>query len=247
MQETDLTVAAEKARILIVDDHPLVRAGLRALIGGESDLEVCGEAEGIAQTLTLAQATGPRVVIIDLSLSDGSGLELIKRLHRRHPELLILVCSMHEESLFAERALRAGARGYVNKHEATDRVVEAIRQVLSGGVYLSPTMTQRLLLGVTGGTGSARTDDWPPLADLSDRELEVFGLIGAGLGTTQIAERLCLSVKTVETHREKLKRKLNLVSGAELARRAVQWQLEQAASAGRPDPKHSLGKGQECP
>jgi DNA-binding NarL/FixJ family response regulator len=232
MQETDLAVAPEKTRILVVDDHPLVRAGLKALIGGEPDLEVCAEAEGIVQALTLAQATDPQVVIIDLSLSDGSGLDLIKRLHRRHPELLILVCSMHEESLFAERALRAGARGYVNKHEATDRVVEAIRQVLGGGVYLSPTMTQRLLLGVAGGT---QTEGAPHLADLSDRELEIFGLIGAGLGTTQIAERLCLSVKTVETHREKLKRKLNLASGAELARRAVQWQLEQGTAAGGGD------------
>jgi DNA-binding NarL/FixJ family response regulator len=206
------------ARILIVDDHPLVRAGLKALIGNERDLCVCAEAAGFADALALADQQVPDLAIVDLSLTEGSGLELVKRLHARRPEIRLLVCSMHDEYLFAERVLKAGARGYIGKQEATDHVVEAIRQVLGGSVYLSPAMTQRMLLGMTG-TRPATADD------LTDREL--LSLIGKGHGTARIAEQLHLSVKTVENHREKIKRKLNLASGSELTRYAVQWALEQ--------------------
>lgn len=207
-----------KARILIVDDHPLVRAGFRALIGEEPDLEVCGEAEGFAEALERADETAPDVIVVDLSLDDGSGLELIKRLHARHPEVRLLACSMHDESLFADRVLKAGGRGYVNKHEATDHVVGAVREVLAGGIYLSSTMTERVRQR-TPADGPASVEA------LTDRELEVFSLIGQGLGTAQVAAQLHLSVKTVETHREKIKRKLGLASGSELARYAAQWAL----------------------
>ncbi|RCX26062.1 response regulator transcription factor [Thioalbus denitrificans] len=207
------------SRILLIDDHPLVRAGLRALIDHEHDLAVCGEAAGSGEALKLADDLAPDVAIVDLSLTEGSGLELIKRLHARHPATLLLVCSMHDESLFAERALKAGARGYINKQEATNNVVDAVHRVLEGGIYLSATMTQRMRQAGNAGRQAS-------VGDLTDRELEVFGLIGEGLATSRIAEQLHLSIKTVESHREKIKKKLNLATGSELARYAVQWTLE---------------------
>jgi DNA-binding NarL/FixJ family response regulator len=221
MSKNGLALTRDKARILIVDDHPLVRAGFEALIGGEPDLEVCGEAEGYAEALRLADELEPDAAIVDLSLADGSGLELVKRLHARHPTTRLLVCSMHDESLFAARVLKAGARGYVNKQEATGHVVQAVREVLDGGIYLSPAMTERVRQRTTADAPTS-------VEGLTDRELEVFSLIGKGVGTAQIATQLHLSVKTVETHREKIKRKLNLASGSELARYAVQWVLEQS-------------------
>lgn len=211
--------ARGKSRILIVDDHPLVRAGLRMLIDNEPDLSVCGEAAGSREALELTDNLAPHVIIIDLSLTEGSGLELIKRLHARHPTTRLLVCSMHDESLYAERVMKAGASGYIHKQEATDNVVGAVRRVLSGGSYLSAAMILRTLQ-----TGSGR--EQASVENLTDRELEVFGLIGQGFATSRIAEQLNLSVKTVESHREKIKKKLNLASGSELARYAVQWTLE---------------------
>jgi len=213
-----------KRRILIVDDHPLVRAGIAALIGNEPDLMVCGETAVFSEALQLARGTEPDLAIVDLSLADGSGLELVKRLKGCEPDVQILVCSMHEESLFAQRVLNAGAMGYINKQEATSHVIEAIRRVLDGKVYLSERMTERVLYGLAGGgaLGGAAS-----IRNLTDRELEVLSLIGRGLVTSEIAEQLHLSVKTVETHREKIKKKLNLSSGGELTRYAVQWVLEQ--------------------
>ena len=208
------------AKVLIVDDHPLVRVGLKTLISRESDLVVCGEAAGFHEALRLAQEMTPDVAIVDIALADGSGLALIKRLHARFPDLRLLVCSMHDESLFAPRVIKAGAHGYVGKQEASENVVEAVRRVVAGKVYLSDTMTQHMLQGLSRGS---------PLSvdDLTDREIEVLSLIGHGLKTTQIAEQLHLSVKTVETHKEKIKRKLNLSSGVELTRYAAQWVFDE--------------------
>lgn len=218
MGTSQTTVRNHTVRILIVDDHPLVRAGFKALIGNEPDLQVCGEAASFGEAMQLVEEASPNLVIVDLSLASGSGLELIKRLRARYPAIRQLVCSMHDESLFAERVLKAGANGYINKQEVTDHVVEAIRLVMDGGTYLSTHLTQRMLQSMTGGRPSS-------VVDLTDRELEVFSLIGQGIGTSQIAEQLHLSVKTVETHREKIKKKLNLASASELARYAVQWSL----------------------
>ena len=213
-----------QSRILLVDDHPLVRTGLRSLIEEEPDLTVCAEAGSLRDASAAARDASPELAIIDISLEDGSGIELIKRLKAQAPELKMLVASVHDEALFAERAINAGAQGYVNKHQNIEQILAAIRTVLAGRVYLSDTMVERVISGFAkkkeAGTSS--------VADLSDRELEVFGLIGQGLSTSQIAERLHLSVKTVETHRDKIKRKLQLTSGPDLVRHAVQWHFEQA-------------------
>jgi DNA-binding NarL/FixJ family response regulator len=216
---------AGKRCILVVDDHPLVRAGVCALIHGEPDLAVCGEAGTASEALALFRRTTPDVVIVDLALPDGSGLDLVKRLAGAENPPRILVCSMHEESLFAERALKAGAHGYINKQEATSHVISAIRRILSGQIYLSAHMTEVTLQRLAGG--KAGSEVTASVQNLSNRELEVFRLTGQCLSSSQIAEHLHLSVKTVETHRANIKRKLNLKSGNELTRYAVQWILEQ--------------------
>ncbi|NKN31998.1 response regulator transcription factor [Marichromatium bheemlicum] len=210
-------------RILIVDDHPLVRAGLASLIAAEPDLEVCGEAETLREGLRLVRELTPDLTIVDLSLEDGNGLELIKRLKVHDAEIRILVCSVHEEALFAERAISAGALGYINKHKGIDEVIAAVRQTLAGRIYLSADMQQRFVEGFAQKRAPAQS----PVELLTDRELQVFILIGEGVSNARMAERLHLSVKTIETHREKIKRKLQLSSAAELVRYAVQWQLEQ--------------------
>jgi DNA-binding NarL/FixJ family response regulator len=223
----ELTMTADQPtvhRILVVEDHPVVRAGLRELIDAEPDLHICAESGTVTDALKLARQEQPELAIIDLSLPDGSGIDLIKRLKVLLPELRMLVCSMHDESLFAERAINVGAHGYVSKQASTEQVLEAIRKVLGGGTYLSAEMVQRVINGFAKqkeGAGSS-------IEDLSNRELEVFDLIGQGLATSKIATRLNLSVKTVETHREKIKRKLQLSTAGELVRRAVQWRMEQA-------------------
>jgi len=211
-------------RLLLVDDHPLVRFGLSRLIDDEPDLEICGETGKISEALELARTREPDLVIVDLSLSDGNGLDLVKRLHAHYDTIKMLVCSMHDESLFSQRAITAGARGYINKQEATTHIVDAIRHVLSGRVWLSQQMTERLLMGMVDGQSELKV---ATIDCLSDRELEVFGLIGRGMGPSQIAEQLHLSVKTIESHREKIKKKLNLRTGSELARWAIQWTLDQ--------------------
>lgn len=210
-------------RVLIVDDHPLVRTGFAQLISDEVDLEVCGEAADETEALQLVAANRPDLVIVDLSLAGGSGLNLIERIKAHHPSVCMLVASMHDESLFAERVLSAGALGYINKQEAPSNIIRAIQTVLSGKVYVSDEMTARLLGGLAGGKLEAKQS---PLQRLSNRELEVFELIGRGITTGKIAEHLQLSIKTIETHRENIKKKLGLASGPELTRRAMHWLME---------------------
>ncbi len=209
-------------RILIVDDHPIVRRGFRELVAHEPDLLVCGEAEDAPQALQQIEATRPDVVVIDLTLKSGHGLELIQEIKARDGRIKMLVSSMHDESLFAERALRAGASGYVSKQESADKIIDAVRRVLRGEIYLSPRMANRLLHRVASGEPLGKN----PIESLSDRELEVFEMIGQGLTTKQVAGKLELSPKTVETHREKIKTKLRLRNSIELSRHATQWVLE---------------------
>ena len=210
--------------VLIVDDHPLVRAGLRQLITDEPDFEVYGETGSVWEAVRMVKQSPPDLAIVDISLADGSGLDLIKRIRAAAPSVRILVASMHDESVFAERAVRAGAMGYVNKQEVAENVIKAVRRILEGKLYLSPRMTDQVLLkSITGGQ---QNEEGSSLNRLSDREMEVFDLIGRGLGTSQIAARLSLSIKTIETHRAHIKKKLHLQSANELTMRAVQWALE---------------------
>lgn len=213
---------SRKARVFLVDDHPIMRLGLAEVINSEADLEVCGEAGTMTEALTRIGATLPDVAVIDLALEEGTGWDLIAQLGSKHPEVKMLVSSMYEESLFAERALRAGAMGFVNKRDALDRLVDALREVLAGRVFFSPEVANRLLRSVAAG--DARQRD--PIESLSARELEVLEWLGQGLTTQQIARKLQLSPKTIESHREKLKMKLNLHNSAQLQQRAVQWVLE---------------------
>jgi len=216
-----------RTRVMLVEDHPLSRLALAELVDRETDLEVCAEASGAAEALQQMGETRPAVVVLDLSLSEGSGLDLIKQIHAHDPEARMLVVSMHDETLFAERALQAGAMGYVRKQEAIDQVVEAVRKVQRGQIHLSGVMAERVLQrALRGEEETARPAS--PVARLSDRELQVYQLIGEGLSTRQIAERLHLSPKTVDTHREHLKRKLKLQTLNQLVRHAAQWVMEQA-------------------
>jgi DNA-binding NarL/FixJ family response regulator len=213
-----------RTRILIVDDHPVVRHGLRELISAESDLEVCGEAGGEAEAVSRIDETQPDLVLVDVSLSEGSGLGLLKRMQMREEGVKLLVVSMHDEQLLAERCIEAGAVGFVNKQEATELLVEAIRRALAGKIYLSPAMTQRLLDQKAAAGRGSRTGG---IEALSDRELEVFEMISQGLSTREIANQLHLSIKTVESHRENIKRKLALPSSLALIRQAMEWRLLQ--------------------
>lgn len=212
------------ARILIVDDHPAVREALAFRIGRQRDLEVCGEAAGMSDALRLLADTQPDAAVIDISLKNGNGLDLIKRIKDRNDRVAILVWSMHGESLYAERALRAGALGYISKDQATDQIVEAIRRVLEGKVWLSEAMAELLLHRAVGARSQAVLP--AQVHALADRELEVFFLIGQGVKTADIAERLHLSIKTVETYRDRIRQKLVLSDGTELAHYATQWVLE---------------------
>jgi len=212
-----------KKRIVVVDDHPIVRQGFVLLINQEADLEVVGQAEDPSAALTIISATKPDLVLVDLSLKNGDGLEMIKDLSRLYPKLLMLAVSLHDENVYAERALRAGAKGYIMKSEATDSVMIAIRQVLSGGFFLSAKMNERLL---TRLTTAGKQDTIDPMARLSDREFEVFQLIGQGYDTRLIAESLCLSIKTIETYKSHLKTKLDLKNSTELMQRAVEWSVK---------------------
>lgn len=214
----------KKSRIMIVDDHPVVQMALEGLINGTDDLEVCGQAENAADALSIAEDVHPDLLIVDLVLEDGSsGLQLIKRLKAKSSSYRFLVVSMREEELFAERALKAGALGYINKRELTDRILDAVRKVLDGKVYLSQHMTERLLQGMVAGQAPSTVSS---ISSLSDRELEVFDMIGQGISSSQIAERLNLSIKTIETHREKIKKKLGVDSTGELNRIAMKWNID---------------------
>lgn len=213
-------VQPAKSRVLIVDDHPMVRDWLGILIGKQTDLTVCGEAASASEAMQLVAAQKPDIAIVDLSLEGKSGLELIKDLKALHPNLPILVLSMHDESLYAERVLRAGARGYVAKREATDKVMVAIRRILGGDIYVSDSLSAKIVRqAITGGESTAAS----PLSRLSDRELEVFQFIGRGKSTRQIAEVLNLDVKTIESYRTRVREKLGLESSRELLQHAIQW------------------------
>ncbi|MBN1476461.1 response regulator transcription factor [Candidatus Sumerlaeota bacterium] len=212
--------AQRPARVLIIDDHPLVRAGLAQMLRIEPDLRICGEAEDAASGLSAIEEMKPDIVILDISLRGVSGLDLLKDLRARGIEVPILVLSMHEESLYAERVLRAGAKGYLMKQAAPETVLEAIRCVLGGEIYLSEEMKAKALRRYARGTSDCGV---PSVNSLSDRELEVFTLIGRGQGTRQIAETLHLSIKTVEAHRERIKQKLDLTSATELLQHATIW------------------------
>ncbi len=219
-----------KKNIMVVDDHPIVRQGIRSMLAQEDDLVVVAEADSAATAISILDRQGESMdaVLIDISLKGADGLELIKSIRAQDTELPLLVMSMHDESLYAERALRAGANGYIMKQEMAGKVVDAIRSVIRGDIYVSDEIRQRILLGIRGGR---RTDpNASPIERLSDRELEVFRLIGQGFGTRQVAEKLHLSIKTIETYRAHIKEKLNLENATELVRHAVQW-VEQQDSA----------------
>lgn len=215
--------SGKTATVFIVDDHPLVRHGLIQLIEGEPDLQICGDAADGAEALRRIAEIKPDLTVIDISLQDGSGIELIKQIKEKSPDTRMLVSSMHDESLYAERALSAGAMGYVSKESPVEMLLEAMRQVLSGRIYLSSRMADRVLhRAVHRSEEKLRS----PLDTLSDRELEVLSLIGRGLSSRQIAEMLHLSVKTIDTYREHIKSKLDLKNANELVRYAVAWTLQ---------------------
>jgi DNA-binding NarL/FixJ family response regulator len=218
------TNSKKRARVLIVDDHPAVREALAMRIGRQADLEVCGEAADMSEALRLVADTRPDVAVVDISLKTGCGIDLIKRIKDRDDTVRMLVWSTHSESLYAERALRAGALGYITKDQATDKIVEGIRRVLEGKVYLSDAMVQTMLQRTVGGERAEVTRS--PLDALANRELEVFRLIGQGVKTAELAERLHLSVKTIETYRDRIREKLDLSDGTELAHYATKWMLE---------------------
>lgn len=209
-----------KKRVFIIDDHAIFREGLSLLVNGSGDLEVCGEAEGADGAVRAIRERSPDIVILDISLNEGSGLELLSDLRRHGIDVPVLVLSMHDESYYAERALRAGARGYIMKQEPSERLIAAVRRVLAGKIYLSERMTDRMLDTVTG-SGAAPLAS--PVQLLSNRELQVLELIGRGLSTHQIAVKTNLSVKTIGTHRENIKAKLKLSSATELAKFAIHW------------------------
>jgi DNA-binding NarL/FixJ family response regulator len=219
-QAASKTGGAGRKRILIVDDHPMMREGLAQLIEHEPDLAVCAQADNAAQALAAIEGQMPDLALVDISLPDKNGLELIKDLQTMHPQLPLLVVSMHDETLYAERVLRAGGRGYIMKQEGGRKLMEAIRHVLGGQIYVSEKMSAKILELFSGRRLEAGNS---PVERLSDREFEVFQLIGQGQGTRRMAEHLHLSVKTVEVHRANIKKKLELDSGPELVRFAIRW------------------------
>lgn len=223
-----------KCSVLLVDDHPIVRQGLIQLINEESDMVVAGEASSAREATEQAQKLNPDVAVIDISLPDGNGVELIKEFRSRFPRTTCLALSMYDESMYAVRVLRAGGRGYLTKQEVTKKVITAIRQVVRGQVYVSEQMANRLVGQLVG----AGAQDASPIAELSDRELEVLTLIGRGLGTREVAEKLFISVKTVEAHKERLKEKLRLHNSTELLRFAVRFTLDQ----GEPETKEERAR-----
>ena len=216
-----------KRKVFIVDDHPMMRQGLAQLINNEPDLEACGEAENAQQALALIAQNRPDLVLVDISLPDKHGLELIKDMQVLHAGLAVLVVSMHDEALYAERVLRAGGRGYIMKQEGGKKMMLAIRTVLSGQIYVSETMSAKILEIFSGRRSETNRT---PIEKLTDREFEVFQLIGQGKGTRQVAEALHLSVKTVEVHRLHIKEKLSMDDAPTLVRYAVRWVETQKTS-----------------
>jgi len=208
------------SRILVVDDHPLMRKGLALTLEAESDMEVVAQAADAEEAMSIVEKQEVDVAVVDISLPGMSGLELIKHLQALRPGIKVLVVSRHDETLYAERAIRAGARGYVMKLEASDLIVGAVRRVMAGGIYVSAEINERMLQTMAGGRAELGRS---PLEVLSDRELEVFELIGRGHPNREIAERLHLSVKTVESYRTRIKEKLGLKTAAEVMQHAFQW------------------------
>ncbi len=207
-----------RIRVLIVDDHPLVRESLKKIIQGQSDLTVCGEAEDREQALEIVRATRPRLAIVDLTLKNSHGLELIKDLRELFPEVQSLVLSMHDEMIHAERAIRAGARGYITKQEVPARILLAIRKILSGEIYWSEKAAARVASKIARAAPTTTKFEL-----LTDREMQVFQLIGSGQSTRQIAATLHIDVSTVETYRARIKEKLDIDSGLDLVRHAINW------------------------
>ncbi len=216
--------APKKSRVLVVDDHPIVRQGLALLINQESDLVVCGEAEEAIGAMHVLASAKPDILIVDISLNGPDGIDLLKSVRNSYPTLPVLILSMHDESIYAERALRAGANGYIMKQEATEKVLVALRRILGGEIYVSDPVANKMLKHYITGSGTVRNSS---IADLSDRELEVFRLIGEGHGTRQIAEELHFSVKTVESYQAHIKEKLSLRSARELMQHAIQWNMNE--------------------
>jgi DNA-binding NarL/FixJ family response regulator len=215
-----------KRRVLVVDDHPIVRQGLALMINREPDLVVCGEAEEAMGAMHVLASSHPDLMIVDISLNGPDGIDLLKNVRISHPSLPVLILSMHDEMVYAERALRAGANGYIMKQEATENVLVAVRRILSGEIYVSVRIANQMLKHYITGSGTLRNSS---IADLSDRELEVFRLIGEGHGTRQIAEELHISIKTVESYQAHIKEKLSLRSARELMQRAIQWNMNEKA------------------
>jgi DNA-binding NarL/FixJ family response regulator len=220
MQPPETEDRGLRVGIVVVDDHPMVRERLAEVINREPDLHVCGEAEDRAQALEVVLKARPRLAIVDLTLKRSHGLELVKDLKAMHPEVRILVVSMGEESLYAERVIRAGAHGYITKQEATRRIMHAIRKVLAGEVYLSESLAAQVAARILG---RSRTTAYASVDSLADRELQVFELVGRGFSTRQIAEELRLDIKTIETYRSRIKEKLHLKDASELLQTAIAW------------------------
>jgi len=209
---------SSKTRVLLVDDHPLLRRGLAQLVNQEKDMSVVGEAEDVVSALKLVEDHKPDVAVVDLSLKDSNGMDLIKDIRLRAPNTLVLVLSMHDESFYAERVLRAGARGYITKGENSAKVIEGIRDVMRGKVFVNESISSRMLSKFVGdrtGVGG--------IESLSDREFEIIAMIGRGMQTREIAKKLHLSVKTIDAHRDNIKRKLNLPDASELLKYAIKW------------------------
>ena len=226
-REAQSSFSARKKRVFVVDDHPIVRQGLTLLINQEADLFVCGEGEEMHSALSAIQAANPDILIVDISLNGPDGLELLKNARITSPRLPVLILSMHDESIYAERALRAGAQGYIMKQEATEKVLVALRRILNHEVYVSDRISNRMLQTYIGSPGGRKQSS---IADLTDRELEVFRLIGAGHATRQIAEELHISIKTVESYQAHIKEKLALRSGRELVQHAINWGINQSTA-----------------
>jgi DNA-binding NarL/FixJ family response regulator len=221
----DLEVSqARKRRVFVVDDHPLIRQGLASIISREPDLIVCGEADDSAMAMKAIATTDPDILIVDISLNGPDGLDLLKEIRMRHPAVRVLVLSMHDEKIYAERALRAGAQGYIMKQEASGKVLVALRRILGGEIYISEQISDRMMQRYIGGPSVGKPTS---IADLTDRELEVFRLIGEGQSTRQIAETLHISVKTVESYQAHIKEKLSLRSARELVQHAIQWSMDE--------------------
>lgn len=221
------SILQTKKKIFVVDDHPIVRQGLTLLINRESDLMVCGEAEDAQTALQRVTATKPDVLVVDISLNGPDGLDLLKDVRARYPELPVLILSMHDESIYAERALRAGAQGYIMKQEATEKVLVALRRILAHEIYVSEQIANRMLQRYIGNPSTGKPSS---IADLTDRELEVFRLIGQGHSTRRIAEELHISIKTVESYQAHIKEKLALRSARELVQHAIQWNIREKSA-----------------